>query len=60
MKELRESEPCTHRYLTAYEGSGGWVCADCRVPVLSLFCPLPLPLVAQALAAVANRSEEPA
>jgi hypothetical protein len=48
--------PCSHRYLTAYPGSGGWVCAACRVPILSLALPIPVPLVAQALMAVAGRA----
>jgi hypothetical protein len=55
-----QNKDCTHRYLTAFEGSGGWVCADCRVPVPSPFMPPPRPLSSSAIdAAVVGRALPP-
>ncbi len=51
---LTNSEHCEHRYLTVYPGSGGWVCADCRVGILSLAVPLPMPLIEKAFAALST------
>lgn len=49
---------CEHKSLTAFKGSG-WVCADCRVPVLSLMLPIPLPLIGAALAAISTAPAQP-
>lgn len=49
-------QDCEHRYLTVFPGSGGWSCAKCKVPVLSMMLPIPLPLIAQAIEAVVERS----
>lgn len=49
-------QDCEHRYLTVFPGSGGWSCAKCKVPVLSLMLPIPLPTIARALEAVVNRA----
>jgi hypothetical protein len=47
-----EPAQCTHRYLTSY--GDGWECANrkCRVGILSLAVPLPMPLVKEALEAI--------
>jgi hypothetical protein len=48
-----EKMQCEHRYLTSY--GKGWVCANraCGVGILSLAVPLPMPLVEEALRALA-------
>ncbi len=41
---------CDHRYITATHGRG-WHCAnrECGVGILSLSCPIPMPLIERAL-----------
>jgi len=48
-----EAQPCLHRYLTSY--GKGWECADCGVGILSLAVPIPMPLVVEALKAIAAK-----
>lgn len=42
---------CRHDYLTSH--GRGWECADCGVGILSIVCPIPLPIIARALEIVA-------
>ena len=49
---MNELKQCEHRYLASH--GRGWECADCGVGILSLAVPLPLPLVAEALRAIAG------
>jgi hypothetical protein len=53
-----EVRQCDHRYLTSY--GKGWICAnrDCGVGILSIAVPLPMPLVEEALKAIASSVEE--
>jgi hypothetical protein len=50
-----EQATCQHRYLTSYFETG-WICSACRVPMLSLMMPIPLPLIAEALKVVVSRA----
>lgn len=51
------SETCEHRYITAYPGSGGWVCSKCKEPILSIVLPIPVSLAARALAATLTKEQ---
>lgn len=48
MNQPTQPKPCDHQWVTSTHATGA-ICADCREPLVSVFCPLPRKAPAGAL-----------